>query len=173
MDHPAPLPAAGHWRAAALVAAGVAALELIVLLAVGAWAAAGLVGDGAHTPARATPAAEKPAGARPATARNGAPRAKLDRGETSVIVLNGNGQPGAASVGSERVRRLHYLVAGAGNAPRSDFARTLVMYRPAYAGEAVRLAADLGLSAKRAVPLDGVRARDLQGAHIALILGLG
>jgi hypothetical protein len=43
------------------------------------------------------------------------------------------------------------------------------MYRPAFEGEARRLAKDLRI--KRVAPLDGMRASDLQGAHLALILG--
>jgi hypothetical protein len=44
-----------------------------------------------------------------------------------------------------------------------------VMFRPGFKTEAQRLARDLGL--KRVGPLDGVRARDLQGAHVALVVG--
>ena len=43
------------------------------------------------------------------------------------------------------------------------------MYRPGFEGEARRLARDIGV--RRVSPLDGIRRRDLQGAHIALILG--
>jgi hypothetical protein len=35
----------------------------------------------------------------------------------------------------------------------------------------VRLARDLGLPVRRAVPLDGMRPKDLQGAELALVLG--
>jgi len=44
-----------------------------------------------------------------------------------------------------------------------------VMYRPGYKGEAMRLAKDVRV--RRVVPLDGMRTAELQGAHIALILG--
>ena len=81
----------------------------------------------------------------------------------SVEVLNGNGVAGAAAIGSERVRRHQYLIAGTDNAPRTSFSRSIVMYRPGYEAEGRRLANDLKL--KRVVPLDGMRARDLQGAH--------
>jgi hypothetical protein len=43
------------------------------------------------------------------------------------------------------------------------------MYRPRYEREATRLARDLGI--KRVSPLDGLRARQLQGAHLAYIVG--
>ena len=98
-----------------------------------------------------------------------APVAKLARNETSIIVLNGNGIPGAADGAAGVVQSLHYLIAGTANAPRTDFARSLVMYRPGYKGEAMRLAKDVRV--RRVVPLDGMRAAALQGAHIALILG--
>jgi hypothetical protein len=43
------------------------------------------------------------------------------------------------------------------------------MYRSGYKGEAIRLGHDLHV--RRVMPLDGMRAGDLQGAHIALIIG--
>jgi hypothetical protein len=43
------------------------------------------------------------------------------------------------------------------------------MYRPGFRGEAKRLASDLGI--RRVSPLDGLRARDLQGAHLAFVVG--
>ncbi len=98
-----------------------------------------------------------------------APVAKLARNETSVIILNGNGIQGAADQAAGVVQSLRYLIAGTGNAPRTDFARSLVMYRPGYKGEAMRLAKDVRV--RRVVPLDGMRAPELQGAHVALILG--
>ena len=93
----------------------------------------------------------------------------LSRGETSVLVLNGNGVSGAASEAADRIRGRHYLITGTGNASRSDYPRSIVMYRPGFKREAQRLAKDLGV--KRVGPLDGVRIRDLQGAHVALVIG--
>ena len=108
--------------------------------------------------------------ANPVTKHTSAPAvAKLARNETSVIILNGNGIPGAADEAAGVVQSLRYLIAGTGNAPRTDFARSLVMYRPGYKGEAMRLAKDVRV--RRVVPLDGMRAAELQGAHVALILG--
>jgi hypothetical protein len=43
------------------------------------------------------------------------------------------------------------------------------MFRPGYRPEAVRLARDLKL--KIVGPLDGLRPRDMMGAHVALIVG--
>jgi hypothetical protein len=86
-----------------------------------------------------------------------------------VIVLNGNGSPGAASDRADLVQTKGYLIAGTANAPRTDFARSVVMYRPGYRPEARRLARDFGIG--RVAPLDGLRPSDLQGAHIAFIVG--
>jgi hypothetical protein len=86
-----------------------------------------------------------------------------------VIVLNGNGGNGAASEKADLIRTRGYLIAGTANAPRTDFARSIVMYRPGYEAEARRLARDFRV--KQVTPLDGLRKSDLQGAHIALIVG--
>ena len=53
---------------------------------------------------------------------------RAPRAETSVIVLNGSGRSGAAAASAAKVRGLHRSAIG--NAPRSDFTRTLVMFRP-------------------------------------------
>ena len=84
-------------------------------------------------------------------------------------MLNGNGVPGAADSAAARISLRHYVVTGAANAARSDFARTLVMYSPGWEPEARRLANEMG--AKRVAPLDGMRTSDLMGAHLALIIG--
>ncbi len=85
------------------------------------------------------------------------------------MVLNGNGRNGAASEAADLVRSRNYLIAGTADAPRTDFARTIVMFRSGHRPEAVRLARDFKI--KRIAPLDGVRVADLQGAHLALIVG--
>lgn len=159
---------------AAIVAAAIAALELFVLVIVGISFATKLLSNeagraasvGAEAPA-ADEAASAGAGARAQAAGEAAPL--LPRGDTSVLVLNGNGVRGAAAIAAEQVRGLRYLIAGTGNAPRTDFRRSLVMYRPGREGEAARLAQDLKV--KRVAPLDGMRLRDLQGAHLAFIVG--
>jgi hypothetical protein len=74
-----------------------------------------------------------------------------------------------ASEKADLVRTKGYLIAGTANAPRTDFARSVVMYRPGYAPEARRFARDFKF--RRVSPLDGLRPADLQGAHIALIVG--
>jgi hypothetical protein len=98
-----------------------------------------------------------------------APVADLPRKRTSVVVLNGNGTAGAAATTADRVRHFHYIIAATGNAPRSNFQRSIVMYRKGFEGEAIRLGHDLHI--RRVAPLDGLKLRDLQGAHLALIIG--
>jgi hypothetical protein len=165
------------WRTAAIVAAGVAALELLVLVIVGIVFGAKLVTDRAESAVAAPRAAAKSGSASRGeggaaagkAAEKTAPAAELPRSRTSVIVLNGNGLSGAASVGADRVRGLHYIIAATGNAPRTDFQRSIVMYRPGFKGEALRLGRDLHV--RRVTPLDGLTRRDLQGAHLAFVIG--
>jgi hypothetical protein len=163
------------WRTAAVVAVGVAAVEFFILIVVGLVFGAKLMTDKAETiiaqthETRSESAPSATDGNTPAQPRATAAAAELPRSRTSVIVLNGNGIPAAAAIASEKVRKFHYIIAGTGNAPRTDFQRSLVMFRPGFEGEAKRLAKDLKV--KRVAPLDGVRKRDLRGAHIAYIVG--
>jgi hypothetical protein len=165
------------WRTAAVIAAGIAAIELFILVVLGVAFGAKLTSDHAERAVtNATTAAKVEAAAPPATSTetkktkaNAAPAASFSRRRTSVIVLNGNGTPGAAAATAQQLRHFHYTVAATGNANRMDFARSLVMYRKGYEGEAIRLAHDLHI--KRVTPLDGMNLRDLQGAHLALIIG--
>jgi hypothetical protein len=165
------------WRTAAVVAGGIAAIELFILIILGVAFGAKLTSDHAEQAViNATTAAKVEAAAPPATSTetkkakaNAVPTASLSRRRTSVIVLNGNGTPGAAAETAQQLRQFHYKVAATGNASRTDFARSLVMYRKGYEGEAIRLAHDLHI--KRVTPLDGMELRDLQGAHLALIIG--
>jgi hypothetical protein len=156
------------------VAAAIASLELFILIVIGVAFIGKLTADEvkrATTPIVAQSATSEPAGqkAAPAKAKTVAAPVLRPRNETSVIVLNGNGIQGAASVAADRVRSKHYIIAGTGNAPRRDFAHSVVMYRPGFKEEAQRLAGDLGV--KRVAPLDGLRVRDLQGAHLAFVIG--
>lgn len=162
------------WRTAAIIACGVAAVELVAVVGL----AALLLGRPFLTRATASPAERRQARVEAAPDRAAPPRRaqrippaapRLSRAQTSVLVLNGNGRPGAAAAEAERLRARGYPVAGVGNAPRTDYASTLVMYRPGFEPEARRLARDLGGASVAA--LDGLRPSDLHGAHAALILG--
>jgi hypothetical protein len=56
-----------------------------------------------------------------------------------------------------------------GNAPRSGYGRSVVMYRAGRRPEALRLARDLQI--RLVSPLDGLRPRDLLGAQLAVVVG--
>jgi hypothetical protein len=57
---------------------------------------------------------------------------------------------------------------GTGNAPLT-LGRSVVLYRPGHEPEAKRLARDEGISLVG--PLDGIKPRQLHGAHVAIVLG--
>jgi uncharacterized iron-regulated membrane protein len=173
MELPTTLSPSEPWRAAALVAGAIASVELFILIVLGVAFVGRLTADevkrvttpiAAQSPSAPTEEQSAPGQGKAAPAPDLRPR-----NETSVIVLNGNGIQGAAGIAADRVRRQHYIIAGTGNAPRHDFAHSVVMYRPGFEGEAKRLGRDLHV--KRVVPLDGLRVRDLQGAHLAFIVG--
>lgn len=168
----AQFPTPQPWRSAALIATSVATVELCILLVIGLVLFgkffSGQV-DKATDPAAVTKAAVEQETARTAKKPREAARPLRSRRETSVVVLNGNGITGAAGSTAERVRARSYLIAGTADAPRSDFERSVVMYRPGFEREAKRLAGDFNI--RTATPLDGLRARNLQGAHLALIVG--
>jgi hypothetical protein len=156
------------WRTVALVAGAVAIVELLVLLVISGGAIAGaLSGDGTQAAARKVRA--KPAPGKQVKRHLTAATPALARGRTKVIVLNGNGRQGAAASAASRVQRRGYRIEKVANASRSNFARSLVMYRPGFATEGRRLARDLGV--KLVTPLDGMRVRELHGAHVVFILG--
>lgn len=172
MDHPLAAPEAlvRPWRTAALVAAAIAAVELLLLLVIGGGALVDLVSDrvrqAATERALTTPAPEK---ARQATRRPASVAAKVPRTKLRVVVLNGNGRQGAAAAAASRVHRRGYKIGFVGNAPRTDFAKSIVMYRPGFAGEGKRFGRDLGV--KLVTPLDGMRLNQLHGSHLVLVLG--
>jgi hypothetical protein len=174
VDHPllAPDAVVRPWRTAAYVAGAVALVELLLLIAIGGGAlvksVSGRIQLAAHETVAATPAAPaKKAAATPKPAK--AAVAARPRGKTIVLVLNGNGRTGAASAAAGRVRGKGYPIGGVGNAARSDYPRSIVMYKPGFAAEGERLGRDLKV--RMVVPLDGMRASALGRAHLVLILG--
>jgi hypothetical protein len=164
----APDAAVRPWRATALIASAVAALELVALLVVGAV----LLGKPLRHHVERRVIQRQTAVTLP-KAPKAAPagKPKLARAETSVLILNGNGQAGAAGDEASRVRARGYVVGGVGNAHKQTYTRSVVMYRPGFRPEALRLARDVGV--KVVGPLDGMRTSDLMGAHLALIVGSG
>jgi hypothetical protein len=162
VEHAVPLDAVRPWRTAAILASGVAALELMALI-VGGTVLLGrsVVGHGAHAVTK--PAATKPAAAKPAR------HAVLARTKTRVVVLNGNGEAGAAAAEAAAIRARGYKIGAVGNAPRPTQGPTLVMYRPGFSAEAHRLARDTGINV--VTPLDGLTPRILQRAQLVIVLG--
>jgi hypothetical protein len=160
------------WRRATILASAVAALELVLLLAGAmillAKPLSRALQDRAVTKVYA-PTRKQAQSIVPRTVAVGLP--KLARQETGVYVLNGNGRAGAAAAAAARLHRLGYVVPGKGNAPRDDYATTVVMFRPGYKAEGLRLARDLHL--KAVTPLDGMTPGELRGAHLVVILGAG
>ena len=160
------------WRTATLVAAAVAALELVLIvvlvIAVLGRPVAERVQQAAERKVLA-PAPKPKAEPVPVREAEAVAAPKLTRHETSVLVLNGNGLRGAAATAAAAVHSKGYVVGGVGNAERTDFTRSVVMYRKGFKPEAERLARDLGV--KAVGPLDGLRAGDLMGAHVAYVVG--
>jgi hypothetical protein len=150
------------WRTIAVVAAGIATLELIGLVVAGA----ALLAKPVIHHARAEAAKKQKASAPPT---HTTVRRILPRGSTSVTVLNGNGVSGAAAAEASRVRVRGYLISEVGNAPRSGYGRSVIMYRAGRRPEALRLARDLRI--RLVSPLDGLRPRDLLGAQLAVVVG--
>ena len=172
MDHPLPAPDAlvRPWRTAAYVAVAIAAVELLLLLAIGGGKLTGFVADRIELAARDQVLAptkqttSKPVTRQPASAAV----AKRPRSKTVVLVLNGNGRTGAAASAASRVQSRGYKIAEVTNAPR-QVSRSIVMYRPGFAGEGRRLGKDLGV--RRVTPLDGMRGNQLGRAHVVFIVG--
>jgi LytR cell envelope-related transcriptional attenuator len=150
------------WRRATIAVSAVAALELLLLTIVGI----ALFGKPLlhHFQSSAASAATPPT----RTAQAAPAKALLPRSDVMVMVLNGNGQSGAAHAAADRVQAKGYLLGDVGNAP-SVMPHSIVMFRTGYAGEGRRLARDLHVRVAR--PLDGMRTSQLLGAHLVLILG--
>lgn len=161
-----------------MIVSAVAAAELVALVAVGVL----VLGKGWFQHARASAAAGAPTQAahhaKPATKPSRArvkPRptvpAKpmLTRAQTSLLVLNGNGQSGAAGAEARALSAHGYTIRAVGNAKRNDYAASMVMYRPGLKREALRLARDVGLPIVSA--LDGLQPSQLEGAKLLVIVG--
>jgi hypothetical protein len=162
------------WRAATLVLAAVAVVELAGLLALGGARlrphlhlprrTAAPAAKAAHAPARGTAThrtAPKPA----------APRLRPARpvSRVSVLVLNGNGVTGAAGAEARQLRAEGYRSAIAADATRSNYATTLVLFAPGYEAEGRRLGRELGT--RLVSPLDGTTTAQLRGSQLVAILG--
>jgi hypothetical protein len=151
------------WRRATIAVSAVAAIEFVLV----AGLAVALLGNPlAHHLQASAKAAREPL--RRTALPKPTQKATLARSDVSVIVLNANGRRGAAHAAADQVSARGYAVGDVGNAPNPS-ARTLIMYRPGYAGEGARLGRDLHVRLVR--PLDGLRPSQLMGSHLVLILG--
>ena len=162
MEHAVPFEPVRPWRTAAIVATGVAALELLALIA------AGTVLLGRSVVSHGARAAAKPAASRPATTKPSR-HASLPRAKTRIVVLNGNGQAGAAAAEASTLRARGYRISAVGNAQRATQGPTLIMYRPGFAAEGQRLARDTGVGVVTA--LDGMQPSSLRRAQLVVVLG--
>ena len=151
------------WRRATIAVSAIAAVELVALGAIAVVALGNPLSS--HLRETAAVASTTP---RRTTIAAPAKKATLARGETSVMVLNGGGQAGAAHTAANKVSAHGYQLGQIGNAA-GDTPRTLIMYRPGYAAEGARLGRDLHVRIVR--PLDGMRTTQLLGAHLVLIMG--
>jgi hypothetical protein len=171
VDHPLPAPdLVRPWRTAAYVAVAIAALELLLLLVIGGGKLASWASDRVELAAQQRVLAPQRHAQQHSATRKATspPAAKRPRSKTVVLVLNGNGRTGAAAAAASRVQARGYKIGQVTNAPRR-VPRSLVMYKPGFAGEGNRLGRDLGV--RLVTPLDGLRAKDLGRAHLVFILG--
>jgi hypothetical protein len=161
------------WRRATLLVGSVAAIEFVLLVVVGALVLARPLSHAlaprSHTPtvSNTKPAAAKAVRPVPAAVASSVKEQPRDR--IRILVLNGNGRNGAAAATAAALHRLGYRIAGAANAARQDYAASLVMYRPGYRADGLRLARDLGV--KIVGPLDGMGVGALRGGQLTVILG--
>ena len=140
-----------------------------MLLLIGGGKLVGFVSDRVELAAQEHVLATPKTHARPAAHHNApAPVAKRPRHKLAVLVLNGNGRSGAAAAAAARVHGRGYRIGAVTNAPR-QVPRSIVMYKPGFAGEGKRLGRDLGV--KLVTPLDGMRVRDLGRSQLVFILG--
>jgi hypothetical protein len=149
------------WRTVAVFATIVAAVELLVILVAGTiWLARPLFSHHAVA-ARSAAAVAQPVHkkARPLG---------LTRAKTSVLVLNGGREAGAAAASSDTVKARGYTVTSVGNAPMT-YATSVVMFRPGFRWEALRLARDLRVH--RVAPLRTIALQELLGAQLVLVVG--
>ncbi|MGZ4354938.1 MAG: LytR C-terminal domain-containing protein [Gaiellaceae bacterium] len=168
MQHAEHLSRGFPWRTATVVVGLVAALELVALIGIGAVRLAAPVRT--HATTAAVHAASAPV-VRHVTRHVAAlpsqplrPRAKL-----SVLVLNGNGVKGAAGAEAVSLQTIGYGSSRSENAPRHDYARSMVLYVPGYVQEARRLGRDAGV--RIVATLDGMRRAQLKGSQLVVVLG--
>jgi hypothetical protein len=163
-DH---LPSAFPWRTATVVVGVVAAIELVALIGIGATRLAAPLRARASAPASHVAAATPTRHAR--TVASVPARPLRLRTKLSVLVLNGNGVNGAAGTEATSLETLGYGSSRSEDAPRHDYARSMVLYVPGYVQEARRLARDAHVAV--VAPVDGIRTAQLKGSQLVVVLG--
>jgi hypothetical protein len=156
------------WRTATVVVGAVAALELVALIGIGATRLAAPVRAHATT-AAAHSAAAPVVRKRVRHVAALPPRPLRPRAKLSVLVLNGNGVRGAAGAQAVSLQSIGYGSSRSENAPRHDYARSMVLYVPGYAQEARRLGRDSGV--RIVATLDGMPRAQLKGSQLVVVLG--
>jgi hypothetical protein len=167
VQHAQHLPRTFPWRTATVVVGVVAALELVALIGIGATRLAKPVRAHAVAATAHVTAPPKAAPTRHIPAVTSHPL--RSRAQLSVLVLNGNGVNGAASAKAVSLQTLGYGSSRSEDAPRHDYARSMVLYLPGYANEARRLGHDAG--ARLVAPVDGIRKAQLKGSQLVVVLG--
>jgi hypothetical protein len=167
VDHADRLPSAFPWRTATVVVGVVAAIELVALIGIGATRLAGPLR--AHATTSTTHIATAPPVRHVRKVASVPSHPLQPRAKLSVIVLNGNGINGAAGSEATRLQALGYGRSSSDDAPRHDYARSMVLYFPGFVQEARRLAHDarVGIVA----PIDGIRTAQLKGSKLVVVLG--
>jgi hypothetical protein len=159
------------WKRATIAAGTIAAAELVLLIGAAALLFAKPVAHAIQHHALATATAAPTKQLEKAIKQMNAPAGKpsVPRGHLKVMVFNGNGLAGAAGSAAGNLQNLGYKISGTANAKRQDYASTVVMYKPGFRSEGMRLAQDIHV--KVVGPLDGVTARTLHGSQLAVIVG--
>jgi threonine dehydrogenase-like Zn-dependent dehydrogenase len=154
-----------NWRRLTVVLGVVACLEALVILVA---AVVLVVKPVAHRLEHAA-SAQSSIDSTKVGPRTPAGKATLDRGHLRVLVLNGNGVSGAAAAAASRLHRLGYRIGQVGNAGRSNYPKSIVMYKRGFRPEAMRLARDVRTTVVG--PLDGIRVGALHGANLVYVIG--
>ena len=170
MEHAEHLSRPFPWRTATVVVGVVAAVELVALIGIGATHVAASLRTHA-TPAHAHAAKAAPRVHEHVIKVRALPSHPLrGRAGLSVLVLNGNGVNGAAGAEATNLETLGYGPSSSHDAPRHDYARSMVLFRPGYAQEARRLGRDAGV--RIVAPVDGLTKAQLRGSPpLVVVLG--
>jgi LytR cell envelope-related transcriptional attenuator len=159
------------WRRATFIAGAIAGIELIALLGAGAMLLAKPlsheINKAAVASIESTPVSKQ---LQTAIKKMNAPAGKAHpRAHVKIMVLNGNGVNGAAGTAATRLHHLGYRIAGTANAKRQDYATSVVMYKPGFRADGMKLAKAIGV--KVVGPIDGIPASSMHGGDIAVIVG--